>query len=305
MEGYQVFGTSRDVHLNTFSHLKALGIKDKVSLESMSLTDFRSVYQVVMKAKPEEIYNLAGQSSVGISFEQPVETLESISLGTLTLLEVIRLVNTSIKFYNACSSECFGNTGIEKANELTSFQPRSPYAVAKCAAYWEVANYREAYNLFACSGILFNHESPLRHERFVTQKIISAVCRIAQGSTEKLILGNIDVQRDWGWAPEYINAMFLMMRQSTPEDYVIATGTSNSLRDFVKIAFDTFGLDWTEYTITDVRLLRPSDIMIGVGDPSKAFRKLGWKAVKKMPEIIEAMIQAQLTKANIDLKLMR
>jgi len=210
-KGYEVFGTSRDSQMSTFQNLKALGIHDSIKMESMSLNDFRSVLQVLMKTEPDEIYNLAGQSSVGLSFQQPVETLESISVGALNLLEAIRFTGKSIRLYNAGSSECFGNTRGVPADEETPFRPRSPYAVAKSAAFWETANYREAYDIYACSGILFNHDSPLRPERFVTKKIISSICRIAAGQNEKLSLGNISIIRDWGWAPEYIEAMWLML----------------------------------------------------------------------------------------------
>jgi len=204
-KGYTVFGTARDAQMNSFNNLRKLGILEDIHLESMSLTDFRSVLQVLSKVKPSELYNLAGQSSVGLSFQQPVETLESVSVGTLNLLEAIRFTEQPIRFYNAGSSECFGDTGGIPADENTPFRPRSPYAVAKSAAFWEVANYREAYGLYACSGILFNHESPLRPERFVTRKIVASACRIANGSAEKLQLGNIAICRDWGWAPEYVD----------------------------------------------------------------------------------------------------
>jgi GDPmannose 4,6-dehydratase len=197
-KGYEVHGTARDAQMATFYNLSLLGIKEHLTFHSMALNDFRSVLQIIAKVQPDEIYNLAGQSSVGLSFDQPVETLESISVGTLNLLEAMRFTGRPIKLYNAGSSECFGNTCGDPADEQTPFRPRSPYAVAKASAFWEVANYREAYNLFACTGILFNHESPLRPERFVTQKIIKAACRIAAGSKEKLHLGNITIARDWG-----------------------------------------------------------------------------------------------------------
>jgi len=268
--GYQVSGTSRDAQMSSFGNLARLGIRDRVKLESMSLNDFRSVLQVLAK------------SSVGLSFEQPVETLESIATGTLNLLEAIRFTGGKIKFYNASSSECFGDTGGNPADENTPFRPRSPYAVAKATAFWEVANYREAYNLFACSGILFNHESPLRPERFVTQKIVSVVCRIAAGSSEKLHLGNISVHRDWGWAPEYVEAMYLMLQQDEPEDYVIATGASFALEEFVQTAFVCAGLDWREHLVTDASLYRLTDIAVGRGNPAKAKEKLGWEAKYKM-----------------------
>ena len=236
-KGYRVIGTSRDAQVTTFGNLIKLGIRDRVEVASMALSDFRSVLQVLARFQPDEVYNLAGQSSVGLSFEQPVETLESISVGTLNLLEGIRFLNRDIRLYNAGSSECFGDTGDTPANEQTPFRPRSPYAVAKAAAFWQVANYREAYGLFACSGILFNHESPLRPERFVTQKIVRAACRIAAGSKERLTLGRLDIQRDWGWAPEYVEAMWKMLQQPQPEDFVIATGETHALQDFVAEAF--------------------------------------------------------------------
>jgi len=207
-KGYEVHGSARDAQMATFYNLRMLGVKEQIRFHSMALNDFRSVLQVLSKAQPDEIYNLAGQSSVGLSFDQPVETLESISVGTLNLLEAIRFTGRPIKLYNAGSSECFGNTGGQPADEETPFRPRSPYAVAKATAFWEVANYREAYNLFVCTGILFNHESPLRPERFVTKKIIKAACRIAAGSKEKLHLGNIAIARDWGNAAEYVGAMW-------------------------------------------------------------------------------------------------
>ncbi|MHC5724380.1 MAG: GDP-mannose 4,6-dehydratase, partial [Nostoc sp.] len=250
-QGYSVCGSSRDAQISSFQNLVNLAIRDQVKLESMALNDFRSVLQVLTKIQPDEIYNLAGQSSVGLSFEQPVETLESITTGTLNLLEAIRFLGVPIKLYNAGSSECFGDTGQTAADETTPFRPRSPYAVAKAAAFWEVANYREAYGLFACSGILFNHESPLRPERFVTQKIVAAACRIAQGSTEQLYLGNMQIQRDWGWAPEYVEAMYLMLQQSQPDDYVIATGESGSLEEFVAAAFASVNLDWRHHVVID------------------------------------------------------
>ncbi|MBD2498705.1 GDP-mannose 4,6-dehydratase [Nostoc sp. FACHB-280] len=290
-KGYIVCGTSRDAQMSSFNNLVRLGIRDQIKLASVALTDFRSVLQVLTKIQPDEIYNLAGQSSVGLSFEQPVETLESIATGTLNLLEAIRFIGAPIKLYNAGSSECFGNTGEQPADENTPFRPRSPYGVAKATAFWEVANYREAYGLFACSGILYNHESPLRPERFVTQKIISAACRIAKGEQNHLYLGNISVQRDWGWAPEYIEAMYLMLQQDEPDDYVIATGETSKLEDFVAEAFACLGLDWQEYVTTDGSLLRPTDIVIGRGNPARAKEKLGWQAQYTMKDVVRMMIE--------------
>ncbi|CDM93753.1 MULTISPECIES: GDP-mannose 4,6-dehydratase [Limnospira] len=292
-KGYAVYGTSRDAQMSSFRNLKRLGIYDRVKLYSMSLTDFRSVLQVLTQVEPQEVYNLAGQSSVGLSFDQPVETLDSIAGGTLNLLEAIRFTGAPIKLYNAGSSECFGDTYGEPADENTPFRPRSPYAVAKSAAFWEVANYREAYGLFACSGILFNHESPLRPSRFVTQKIIHGACAIASGNQDKLYLGRISVQRDWGWAPEYVEAMYLMLQQPQADDYAIATGETYSLEDFVKTAFDCVGLNWEDFVETDQSLYRPTDIAVGRASPAKAKHKLGWEAQVKMPDIVKMMVQAQ------------
>ncbi len=291
-KGYLVCGTSRDAQVSSFRNLLRLGIREQVKFDSLVPTDFRSVLQVINKFKPDEIYNLAGQTSVGLSFEQPVETLESIATGTLNFLEAIRFIGAPIKFYNAGSSECFGDIGDRPADENTPFRPRSPYAVAKSAAFWQVANYREAYNIFACSGILFNHESPLRPQRFVTQKIIAAACRIAKGSQEKLYLGNISVKRDWGWAPEYVTAMYLMLQQEQPDDYVIATGASYSLEEFVAEAFNCVGLDWQDYVVTDANLLRPTDLAVSKGNPTKAREQLGWQARYKMPDIVRMMVEA-------------
>jgi GDPmannose 4,6-dehydratase len=292
-KGYEVHGTSRDAQIASLRGLDRLGVRADVRLASMAVNDFRSVLQTLARVKPDEIYNLAGQSSVGLSFEQPVETLESISVGTLNLLEAMRFLNLPARFYNAASSECFGETDDAGANETTPFRPRSPYAVAKSTAFWETANYREAYGLFACSGILFNHESPLRPARFVTRKIVSAVRRIADGSRETLRLGDISICRDWGWAPEYVEAMHLMLQRPQPDDYVIATGESRALEEFVALAFAEVGLDWREHTTADQALLRPTDIRKGKGDPRKAYAELGWKATVRMPDVVRRMLAAE------------
>ena len=290
-KGYEVYGTSRDAEAMSFHNLKRLGILNQVKLTSMALNDFRSVLQAITKIRPDEIYNLAGQSSVGLSFEQPVETMESISIGTLNMLEAIRFQGSNIRFYNAGSSECFGDTGQEAANEMTPFRPRSPYAVAKSAAYWQVANYREAYSLYACTGILFNHESPLRGARFVTKKIISTVCRIAAGSNEKLRLGNVHIERDWGWAPEYVEAMWRMLQQSQADDFVIATGETRKLEDFIAAAFSHCRMDWQRHVEIDSSLFRPTDLAVGKANPGKALKKLGWMAEKRVDDIVALMIE--------------
>ena len=291
---YVVWGTCRDAQISSFRNLDILGIKEQVQLTSMAINDFRSVLQVVAKVDPDEIYNLAGQSSVGLSFDQPVETLESITIVTLNLLETVRFLNKPTKIYSAGSSECFGDTGNIAADETTPFRPRSPYAVAKSAAFWQVANYREAYGLFACSGILFNHESPLRPERFVTQKIIATACRIAQGSKEKLHLGNTKIYRDWGWAEEYVEAMFLILQEKKPDDFIIATGETYSLEDFLHFAFDYLNLEWKKNVVINENLFRPADLNVGKGNPTKAKNQLGWQAKYKTKEIVEMMIKAKL-----------
>lgn len=289
-KGYDVWGTSRDAQAASFNNLKTLDILQKVHLLSMAPNDFRSVLSALTACEPDEVYFLAAQSSVGLSFEQPVETLESVTLGTLNMLEAMRFIGKSVKFYHASSSECFGDIGRLAATEATPFHPQSPYAVAKASAHWLVVNYREAYGLFACNGILFNHESPLRPQRFVTQKIISAVRRIADGSEERLKLGRLDIVRDWGWAPEYVNAMWLMMQQDKPDDYVVATGEANSLQDFVAQSFASFDLDWSKYVDSDSALFRPSDLEWSQGNPEKARSKLGWCANTMMKDVVSMML---------------
>jgi GDPmannose 4,6-dehydratase len=288
-KGYEVVGTSRDAMATSFGNLARLSIRERVRTVSMAINDFRSVLSVTKSVAPDEIYNLTGQSSVSLSFDQPVETMESIAMGTLNLLEAIRFVERPIRFYSAGSSECFGDTGDEPATEDTPFHPRSPYAVAKASAHGLVANYREAYGLFACTGILFNHESSLRPERFVTQKVVRAAARIATGSNEKLFLGNLDIHRDWGWAPEYVVAMWLLLQQNNADDFVIATGRTVSLQYFVEKAFAHFDLDWRRYVESDPSLLRPSDIRFGRANVAKAASLLGWHNKTDVDGVIEAM----------------
>jgi GDPmannose 4,6-dehydratase len=289
-EGWTVHGTSRNAALNDFRNLVRLGIRDRVTLHSSDPAEFRSVMEVVARTGPAEIYNLSGQSSVGLSFDQPIETNNSILAATLNILEVIRVQDKRIRFYNAASSECFGNTPPEGADETTSFHPRSPYAVAKAAAYWTVANYREGHGLFAVSGMLFNHESPFRPEQFVTQKIVRGAARIARGEAAgPLRLGRLDVRRDWGWAEEYVGAMRMMLRQETPEDFVIATGESRTLGEFAAAAFAAFGLDWQEHVVSDPALARPTDILLSVGRPTRARERLKWEATMRMSEVVRRL----------------
>jgi GDPmannose 4,6-dehydratase len=291
-KNYSIYGTSRDVDLANWDSLKLLDIYDKVNLISMSPVDFRSVLEVFNKSQPDEVYYLAGQSSVALSFEQPVETIQSIVLGTLNMLEACKLSVKNIKLYNAGSSECFGDIDEKLADEQTRFHPQSPYAVGKSTAYWLVANYRDSYNLFACTGILFNHESPLRPSRFVTQKIVKTAHRIANGSEEKLTLGRLDIIRDWGWAPDYVEAMWLMLQQDDPEDLVIATGQSNTLECFVDEVFKYYNLNWKEFVIQDEKYFRPSELKISKANPSLALRKINWKAKKVLKEIVVLMCES-------------
>lgn len=291
-KGYQVIGTSRDAATNSFRNLRALGIFDAVDTISMSHVDFRSVAQAIIRAEPDEVYNLAGQSSVGLSFEQPVETLDSVAVGTINLLEALRFTGSKARIYQAGSSECFGDTGGEPATEDTPFRPRSPYATAKAAAHWTVANYRDSYGLHACSGILFNHESPLRPERFVTRKIVRGALRIAREGGE-LHLGDLSVSRDWGWAPEYVEAMWRMLQTETPRDYVVATGKSHSLREFCGAVFAELDLDIDNHVVSDPTLRRPSDIAMSAGNPQRAYEDLGWYAEYLMEDVIRHLIAAE------------
>ena len=285
-KGYEVYGSSRDAQAAAFAGLAKLGIRERVRALSMAPGDFHSVLAALGEIRPHEIYNVSGQSSVGLSFEQPVATMESVLGATMNLLEAMRSLGGGMRLFNAGSGECFGDTGATPANEGTPFRPRSPYAVAKSAAHWLVSNYREAYGLFACTGILFNHESPLRPERFVSQKIVQAARRIAAGSKEKLDLGNTRVVRDWGWAPEYVEAMYLMLQQDRADDYVVATGESVSLEDFIRFTFEHLGLDWKEHVVANQALLRPLDIVESRADPAKAARVLGWTARTRVRDVV-------------------
>ena len=296
--GYEVIGSSRDAATSTFSALRQLGILGNIKTISVSLNDFRSVLGAIQQFQPDELYNLAGQTSVGLSFDQPVETLESITSATLTILEAIRFSKRNVRFYNAGSSEIFGDTPAEPANELSPLLPRSPYGVAKASAYWLVRNYREAYGIFACTGILSNHESPLRPERFVTQKIVYAAARISNGSTENLELGNVDIQRDWGWAPEYVQAMHMILQQSIADDFVISTGRTVSLQHFIEQVFGYFSLDWQNHVRITQSLYRPSDIRVSRVSAKKANERLGWKAKYGVEDTIKQLCAAAILRPN-------
>jgi GDPmannose 4,6-dehydratase len=291
---YRVIGVSRTMGTGSFHNLDRLNIRDKVELVSSSIHDFRSVFAVMNRYKPDEVYNLAGQSSVARSFDEPFETFESISVASLNLLEVIRFLNIPVRLYNAGSGDCFGNMNGQTACENTPFKPESPYGVAKSAAYFQVANYRKAYDIFACTGILFNHESYLRPEVFVTQKIVKTACMIAKGQADELLLGNISIERDWGWAPEYVTAMWMMLQTKKADDYIIATGTTLSLKAFIAAVFDHLDLDWKKYVKTDVQFLRPTDIQTIRANPGKAEKKLNWKARYNGVDVAGMMVDAQL-----------
>ncbi len=303
-KGYDVYGTSRDAEITSFDNLARLGVLDRVQRRSMSTVDFRNILAVLSEVEPEEIYNLTGPSSVGLSFGQPVETMESIGLGTLNLLEAIRFLRKTIRLYNASSSECFGDTGESPANEGTPFHPRSPYAVAKSAAHWAVVTYRESYGLFACNGILFNHESPLRPARFVTRKIVRAACDIKRGIAQSLKLGNLDVARDWGAANEYVDAMWRMLQVDEPQDFVIATGRTHSLKEFVATTFDLLGLDWLRYVSVDDSLMRPSEILYSAASPLRARQVLDWEARSSMRDVVAEMIRSEFAETSPSRKLM-
>ena len=290
-KGYRVVGTSRDAQLNPMLALESVGIRKEVEILTLAPSDFRSVISGLQKARPDEIYYLAGQSSPGLSFEQPMETFESITLAVVNFLEAIRFIGHECRFYNAASSEIFGETAAP-ANELTTFNPSSPYAVAKAASVWHVRLYREAYGMRACSGILFNHESPLRSRRFVTMKIAHAACEIAAGRQKELVLGNLNISRDWGWAPEFVEAMWRMLQLDEPQDLVVATGTAYSLQDFLAAAFAAAGLDWTDHVRSDPSLFRPSDPRVIVGDPSRTHEVLGWTAGKRAPDVARALVES-------------
>lgn len=289
-KGYIVFGGSRDIEKTGFPNLEKLGNLAQVKLVNMRTSDVLSVGEAFFLSKPDEVYNLSGQSSVGLSFERPEETRQSIVDATKNILEEIRANYPTARFFGAGSGECFGETNGVPANEETSFNPKSPYAEAKVEAFNLVKQYRDSFNLFACTGILFNHESPLRPTRFVTQKIIRAAIEIAQGRGNKLTLGNLAIKRDWGWAPDYVDAMWQMLQQDKPEDFVIATGVGHSLEAFVEIVFSQLGLNWQDHVLIDQSLFRPNEGMEILADPSKARRLLGWSNKKSLQDVISKML---------------
>jgi GDPmannose 4,6-dehydratase len=282
------FNTQRIDHLYHDPHQP----DTRLLLHYGDLTDGTGLREVLTRVQPDEVYNLAAQSHVRVSFDQPVYTVQTDALGTMRLLEAIRDTGLNIKYYQASSSEMYGNVLEVPQKETTPFYPRSPYGCAKAYSFWQTVNYREAYNIFACNGILFNHESPRRGETFVTRKITRAATRIKEGLQEKLYLGNLDAKRDWGFAGDYVEAMWLMLQHSKPDDYIIATGCVHSIRDFLDIAFHYLGLDWEKYVEIDPRYYRPTEIDILQGDFSKAHKVLGWKPKVGFEDLVIMMVEA-------------
>jgi len=296
-KGYKVYGTYRRLSTPNFWRLQYLGIFKEINLIPADLIDAASLIEAIEVSQPDEIYHLAAQSFVGASFEQPVGTGEVTGLGVTRILEAIRQVNPKIKFYQASTSELYGNGKKEGSfNEQDTFQPASPYSAAKLYGFWLTRIYREAYGIFACNGILFNHESPLRGLEFVTRKISNAVAKIALGLEEELRLGNLEAKRDWGYAPEYVESMWLILQQDEPDDYVIATDEAHSVREFCEKAFDVVGLDWRDYVKVDKRFLRPLDVNYLQGDYSKAKEKIGWQPRVKFNDLVKIMVKEDLNR---------
>ncbi len=291
-KGYQVFATVRRSSMANLDRIEH--IQDDITLIPADLLDQNSLTSAVLQAQPHEVYNLAAQSFVPASWTQPVLTGEFTALGVTRVLEAIRAVDPNIKFYQASSSEMFGKVRQSPQNENTAFYPRSPYGVAKVYGHWVTVNYRESYNIFACSGILFNHESPRRGREFVTRKVTNAVARIKTGKQRALKMGNLDAYRDWGFAGDYVEAMWLMLQQDEPDDYVIATGISHSVRDLLKVAFGAVNLDYEDYVVVDPALVRPAEVDRLLGDASKAHSKLGWQPRVSFEQLIGMMVEHDL-----------
>ncbi|MFA6169615.1 MAG: GDP-mannose 4,6-dehydratase [Candidatus Margulisiibacteriota bacterium] len=291
-KGYEVYGMVRRASTESSDRINHL--MDKITLKQADLLDQLSIIELIQEVKPDEVYNLAAQSFVPTSWNQPVLTGEFTALGVTRMLEAIRLVDPKIKFYQASSSEMFGKVRETPQKESTPFYPRSPYGVAKVYGHFITVNYRESYNLFACSGIFFNHESPRRGKEFVTRKITDAVARIKLGKQQKLGLGNLDAKRDWGFAGDYVEAMYLMLQQAKPDDYVIGTGETHSVREFVEIAFSHVGLDYKKYVEVDKLFLRPAEVDLLIADNSKAKKMLGWQPKVGFEGLVKMMVDSDL-----------
>lgn len=295
-KGYQVFGTYRRVSTPNFWRLQSLNVLDKVTLIPVDMADMSSLLEAVTLSAPHEIYNLAAQSYVGASFDQPLLTTEIDGSGATRILEIIRHLKKDIKFYQASTSELYGTLKESPQKETTPFWPNSPYAVAKMLSFHNTRIYREAYGIFACNGILFNHESPLRGMEFVTRKISNAVARIKLGLQKKLVLGNLDTKRDWGYAPEYVEAMWMILQHDKPHDFVVATGEAHSVKEFLDEAFEQGNLDPSDFVKTDSLFMRPKDVDLLCGDSSKIKNEIGWKPKTSFKGLVKIMVEADLTR---------
>ena len=302
-KNYKVYGFIARRSTPVDWRLKELDINDKIEFIEGDLTDLSSLIRVVEIAQPDEFYNLGAQSFVGTSWKQPILTAQSTGLGVLNCLEAIRIVKPDTKFYQASTSEMFGLIQEPIQSEKTSFHPRSPYGVSKMFGHWMTINYRESFDIFGCCGILFNHESPLRGIEFVTRKVTDAVARIKLGCQNDLHLGNIDAKRDWGFAGDYVEAMWMMLQQDKADDYVVATGRTTTVRDMCKIAFDYVGLNYEDYVVIDPKFYRPAEVDILLGNPEKAKNVLGWEAKTSLEDLIKMMVDADLRRVNNELKL--
>jgi len=297
-QGYQVLGMVRRSSTVNFDRIR--DIQDQITIVQGDLLDQMSLLDILREYRPQEVYNLAAQSFVPTSWKQPVLTGEFTALGVTRMLEAIRIVDPSIRFYQASSSEMFGKVREVPQNELTPFYPRSPYGVAKVYGHWITVNYRESYNLFACSGILFNHESPRRGLEFVTHKVTYGAARIKLGLDNELHLGNLEARRDWGYAGDYVQAMWLMLQQDKPDDYVVATGETHSVQELCEVAFGYLGLDWRKYVRSDPKFFRPAEVDLLVGDASKARSRLGWKPSINFEQLIQMMVEADMRVLQAD-----
>lgn len=297
-KGYKVYGFVARRSTPSNWRLKFLGIENEVEMIEGDLTDLASIIRAVKKSNPSEVYNLGAQSFVATSWEQPILTAQSTGIGVLNVLEAIRLTDLSIKFYQASTSEMFGLVQESIQSEKTPFYPRSPYGVSKLFGHWMTINYRESFNMFACSGILYNHESPIRGIEFVTRKVTDAVARIKLGRQKELRLGNIDAKRDWGFAGDYVEAMWLMLQQSEPDDYVVATGRTTTVREMCRIAFEYVGMDYENYVVIDPKFYRPTEVEVLLGNPAKAKEKLDWVAKTSLEELIKSMVDADLERVK-------
>lgn len=295
---YKVYGLIRRSSTVTTERLKYLGIENDVEILDGDLTDISSILRILQKVKPHEFYNLGAQSFVYTSFNQPILTAQVTGLGVLNCLEAIRLTNPKIRFYQASTSEMYGKIKKPIQDEETPFHPRSPYGAAKMYGHWITVNYRESYNIFACCGILFNHESPLRGIEFVTRKVTDAVARIKLGKQKQLRLGNIDAKRDWGYAADYVKAIWLMLQQEEADDYVIATGHATSVRDMCKIAFSYVGLNYEDHVVIDPKFYRPAEVDVLLGNHTKAKKKLGWEPKTSLEELMAMMVDADLERVK-------